>query len=297
MQQPNMWRTAFFVALASVTSAGCAQILGLDKTTQGNEADAADGSDAPGICDVPQPCAVDGSELCGQLFATGTATARVANPIGAVCPPGGGDGPCAVAVTVATKTNLFGMFSPMLAVAATVDDCGRFKASPLPTDGFAMNADLAVVVAGGTMVRTATLVRNRTTTGGVLTTVRAPMVPADSVQAWEVASSRPALTSAYLVQYPVIATDRSSWTVRLDGVVPLQQPTAPFAFYFSGDAPLGVLAPTQAQTGPNGTAIVVSNQPMFAIGGDASAMAKTCGDVVNLKLVPSTFVFLDLTGC
>lgn len=295
MQIPT-WRTAFFVALASATSAGCAQILGLDKTTKGNEPDAPDGSDAPGICDVPQPCAVDGSELCGQLVAVGTATARVANPIGAVCPPGG-EGPCAVTVTVATKTNLFGMFDPMMTVAATVDDCGRFKASPLPTDGFAMNADLAVVVAGGTMVRTATLVRNRTATGGVLTTVRAPLVPADSVQAWAVASNTPALTSAYLVQYPVVATDRSSWTVRLDGVVPLQQPTAPFAFHFSGDAPFAVLDPALTQTGPSGTAIVVSNQPMFGIGGDAGAMAKTCADVLNLKLVPSTFVFLDLTGC
>ena len=296
MRLGNLQRAVFFAALASATSAGCAQILGLDKTTKADEPDASDVSDASGICDVPQPCAVDGTQLCGQLFAVGAATARVANPIGALCPPGG-EGPCAVKVTIATKANLFGMFDPMRTVAATVDDCGRFQASPLPTDGLVMNADLAVMVEGGTMVRTATLVLNRTATGAVLTTVRAPMVPVDSVQAWAVANNTSALTSAYLVRYPVVVTDRSSWSVRLDGVVPLQQPMAPFAFYFGGDAPFAVLSPALVQTAASGTAMVVSNQPMFGIGGDAGAMAKTCGDVGNLQLVPSTFVFLDFTGC
>lgn len=293
MRVMSKWLAATVAVLGSAGGAGCAQILGLDKTTKAIEPDAADRVDASSICDVPLPCAVDGSELCGQLIAVGSATVRVANPIGAVC-TAGGEGPCAVNVTVATKTNLFGVFNPMMGVAATVDDCGRFKASPLPTDMVGMmNTDLAVVVEGGNTVRTATLVLNRPASGAVLTTVRTPMVPLDSVQAW--ATITPGLTSAYLVQFPLVAGDRSNWSVRLDGVAPLQQPVAPFALYFSGDVPFATLEAALPQTGPSGTALVVSNQPTFRIGGDAGAV--TCGDVTGLKLLPSTLVFLDLTGC
>ncbi|MBP9088014.1 MAG: hypothetical protein KBG15_17975 [Kofleriaceae bacterium] len=279
------------VVIALATSAGCAQILGLDKTTKADEPDAAV---VPGLCDVPLACAVDGSELCGQLVAVGATTARVADPIGAVCIPNG-EGPCAVTVTVATKTNLFGMFDPTLTVAAIVDDCGRFKAGPLPADGFGMNGDLAVMVEGGTTVRTATLVRNRTATGGVLTTVRAPMVPLTSVQAWVAAINIPTPTSAYLVQYPMVTSDRSNWSVRLDGVVPTPQPVAPFAYYFAGDEPFAVLDTALPRTGPSGTAIVVSNQPTFRIGGDVDAMM--CSEVTDLQLVSGTLLFLDLSGC
>ena len=293
MRVLGSWRAATLAILALAGSAGCAQILGLDKTTKAIEPDASNGADAAGICDVPLPCAVDGSELCGQLVAVGSATVRVANPIGAVC-TGGGEGPCSVKVTVATKTNLFGVFNSMMGVAATVDDCGRFKASPLPTDMVGMmNSDLAIVVEGGNAFRTATLVRNRPASGAVLTTVRAPLVPLDSVQAW--GAIIPNLTSAYLVQYPLAAGDGSNWSVRLDGVAPLQQPMAPFAFYFSGAAPFAVLEAALPQTGPSGSALVVSNQPTFRIGGDA--VAATCADVAGLKLLPSTLIFLDLTGC
>ncbi len=293
---PNMHtsRVVALFAFASLSSVGCAQILGLDKTTKANDSDAAETADAAGICDVPTACAVDGSELCGQLVAVGSATARVANPKGAVCLPGG-EGPCAVTVTVTTKSNLFGTFDPTLAVAATVDDCGRFKASPLPTDTAGINADLAVVVESSNIVRTATLVRNRTASGGVLTTVHAPMVPLDTVQAWVVATNSPPFTSAYLVQYPPLGIDRSTWQVRLDGATPAQQSMAPLAFYFSGDAPFAVLDPGLTQTGPSGTAIVVSNLATFSIGGDKGF--RTCADVTGLHLIPSTLLFLDFPGC
>ena len=58
---------------------------------------------------------------------------------------------------------------------------------------------------------------------------------------------------------------------------------------------VAVLEAALPQTGPSGTALVVSNQPTFRIGGDAVAV--TCTDVAGLKLLPSTLVFLDLTGC
>ena len=273
-----------------LSATGCAQIWGLDKTTQ---AEAVDAPDAPGVCALPLQCANDGTEVCGQLFGVGTAQAAVALPTGVVC-TGLTEGPCGLTLEMFTKTAFLEADPMAMPTPVTVDDCGRFKAKGLPADA---QPDLVLRVSGTNMSPTATLILNRT---AVPKPVRAPIVPNESSVAWSSAAGvPPGTTAAYLVQFPTNGTDRSGWNVQINSTVPMQQPTAPFAFYFAGDAPFATLMPTQTQTGPSGTAIAVpAAGPMaFTLGGVGANGTPICAGAADLLLVPTTLVFLDLTGC
>lgn len=278
------------VLVGGVSAAGCAQIWGLDKTTQGEAIDAAD---APGVCALPLQCASDGTEVCGQLFGVGTAQAAVPLPTGIVC-TSSSEGPCSLTLEMYAKAAFLAGDVMAMSTPVAVDDCGRFKAKGLPADS---QPDLALVVSGPNMSRTATLILNRTTTP---TPVRAPIVPNESSLAWINAAGVPlTTTAAYLLQFPTNGADRSGWNLQINSTVPMQQMTPPFAFYFAGDAPFATLTPTQAQTGPSGTALAVpAAGPMaFTLGGVGASGTPICAGAADLKLVPMTLVFLDLTSC
>jgi hypothetical protein len=267
--------------------AGCAQILGLEKTNR-------NGVDAPGICDEPLMCTVDGSELCGRLIGVGTAKVRTDSPSGAICDATMTDGPCALTVMAQAKAAFFGGMPTM--VPATVDDCGRFKLIGLPSA--APVEDVAILVTGPSLVATATIARDRVATGTKKPPpVRAPAVPMDAATAWFTDGGiAPLATGVYLTQFPLsTATERSNWNVLLDGAKAVPQTTAPYTFYFGNPALFDKLDPSLTKSGPSGTALVEPKQSPFALSGQRTG--KACDDINGLVLVPNFLIFVDQTGC
>ena len=141
-------RYARAVALVSVigVGAGCAQLLGLDKTKPPFDASI----DAASVCDGMPLCTGSGRQLCGQLVATGSdagAPVRALVPTGAACSGAAASGPCVLAVTGGSIDQL-APGSDL--VAGTIDDCGRFAVDLDPA-----LADVGVVFEGTGFARTA----------------------------------------------------------------------------------------------------------------------------------------------
>lgn len=280
------------VALAGAT--GCAQLLGLEETTfePGDS-----GIDAPGVCDGAPACtSTTGRSLCGQLFGTGDRAGqplRVAAPTGGACAPGSLEGPCAFTVGALPKASLFASL-PDGRVEGTVDDCGRFVVPDVDPS----LPDVAVVVSGTDQHTTASLVLGRPPEVGEDRGIRALGVTSATVLAWGAQLRDPPVDAAtgYLVEYTNGGNPVLGDAVAKDSGSPLTNPfgTVPWAAYFTGFEPFGVLDPTLTVTANSGSALVVPGGGIFSI--DGFRTGRRC-KISDLQQVTNTLVHIVQVDC
>ncbi len=278
--------------LAIVLLGGCAQVLGLDKTTLG-ETDA--GTDAPGVCDgEPVACTSStGRSVCGQVFATGGAPLRVAAPTGEVCVAGNVEGPCALQVAGLPAQSLFDNVAGE--IAGSIDDCGRFVVPDLDSTV----VDIAVTFrAISGFQASARLVLDRPAEVGEDRGLAAFAVLQSTTVEWATQLAIPPdnTTGGFLVRYtstnltPVVGE-----AVAVDSGSPLTSPpgTIPWAAYF-GAEPFGTLDPAAMTTGESGTAF--AGMPVGPFSLEGFRMGRRC-KLENLRSVSNLLIHVVEEGC
>lgn len=278
---------------AVVLLAGCAQVLGLDKTKLG-ETDAA--TDAPGVCDgEPAACVSStGRSACGQVFSTGGAPLRVAAPTGEACVAGNVEGPCALQVAGLPAQSLFdGVATGEL--AGTIDDCGRFVVPDL--DSTVIDVAVTFKALSG-FHPSARLVLNRPAEVGEDRGLAAFVVLQATTVEWATQLALPPddTTTGFLVRYtstnltPVVGE-----AVAIDSGSPLTNPpgTIPWAAYF-GAEPFGILDPAAMVTGASGTAFAAMPAGPFSLEG--FRQGRRC-KLENLRSVGNLLIHVVEEGC
>jgi hypothetical protein len=276
------------LAAAAAMTGGCAQILGLEETER------RDGGG--GVCaeDITCSGAADRA-VCGRLVdAASRAPFAAAGAMGAACAPGAADGPCAFAVAGLAANDLWaGMGTP---VAATVDDCGRFRVEGLTGAALAIIAD-PIAPADATYRRTASTVLYNMT--GSVDGLEVPVVTNERVTAWETPAGV-TIAGGFLVKFRLGATPSADFVAKIDTVPVGVPPATPFALYFDGATPYDVVTDMggalRTTSGPSGTALVVpaSTSP-FSLGG--TKPGKNCTEVGGLQLQTDRLVSVELTNC
>lgn len=287
------------VASAGMLLAGCAQLLGLDKTSL----EQPDGNlDAASVCDGAPLCTAGttGRSVCGQLFETGANAGqpfRIAEPTGAACGVSV-DGPCALQVAGNTMEAFFNN-DATADVPGQIDDCGRFAVPDLdplvpvavkftdPANTFRISATLVVL-------------GRPAEPGAEDRDVPAYAVLATTVADWSTsldAMTPPDLSSAYLVKYTssdglalageAVAVDNGSALVNPPG-------TIPWAGYFAGSVPFGTLDTAATVTAASGTAITVMPAGPFSLEG--FRQGRRC-KIENLRSVSNTLIHVVEEDC
>lgn len=286
---------ALALAWAAASSAGCAQLLGLDNT-RFEPMDAA--TDAPSLCDaVPPACTSStGRSVCGQIYDTGDAAGaslRAPSPTGELCAAGNTDGPCGLSVAALPLASYFaGTVTGRL--TGELDDCGRYVVRDLDPAA----ANLAIVVEGPGYRRTAALLLGRPTGPGTDERVEAFAVSDATVTGWTAQlGSTPDLSGAYLIRYrSVNGAPLSGEQVAMDGGSPFANPigTVPWARYFAGNAAFAAIDPAAAATLETGTALAVFGPGTFSV--DGFRQGRRCR-IMNLQQVANTLIYVTATGC
>lgn len=283
------------LALAAVSSTGCAQLLGLDDT-RFEPLDAA--TDAPSLCDpVPPRCtSATGRSVCGQIYETGDragASLRATSPTGEMCGPGNLEGPCGLSVAGLPLASYFaGSVTGRL--TGVIDDCGRYVVRDL--DPAATN--IAIVLEGASYRRTAALLLGRPTGVGTDERVDAFAVDDGTVVGWAAQlGSTPDLSAAYLIRYrSVNGGPLAGEQVAMDGGSPFGNAvgTVPWARYFTGNAAFAAIDPAAAATLETGTALAVFGAGTFSV--DGFRQGRRCR-LMNLQQVANTLIYVTATGC
>jgi len=284
------------LATSGLALAGCAQLLGLDKTTFD-----AGTTDAPSVCDGAPACVSStGRSACGQLFGTGdTANAplRVANFTGELCQPGITEGPCGLAVAAYPKATYFdGTLTGK--VDGQIDDCGRFVVPDIDSSV----ADIAIEFTGIGFQTTATLVLGRELAVGEDRDIEAFGVTTDTTAAWasQLAATMPPetpeTTSGYLITYTTSDLPLGGEAVAIDGLSAFDNPfgTVPWAAYFAAGSTFGVLDPTLMVTSDTGTAFAVL--PAGTISVEGFRQGKRC-KIADLVQLANTLIHVIELDC
>ncbi len=272
------------VLVGIVLGPGCAQLLGLDATSQGGV-----DADPNAVCAAAPACPSSGAgtSVCGQLVDAGTgAPLRVARPTGLACT--GTEGPCALAVRGVDADALFAAMSPT-PVVGSIDDCGRYQVA----DVAGARVGLEVSDTGSTYRRVLHLMPASTSA----MTEPLELVTTASTATW-LPGQNLARDTGYLVAFTSAGAAASGVTALIDGTPPASNLTPPYAWYFDAPTPYqGLsLASPLAASGVTGTALVApASAAPFVLGGARGAT--TCGAVNGLAVVPQTLVFVTLSGC
>ena len=272
-----------------VVTSGCASILGLDDTTF-----TADATIGPATCQgAPQCTSSTGRSACGQLFATGAEAGqplRVVDPTGMACTSS--EGPCAFGVSALSLADYFaGAGTP---VKGTIDDCGRFVVPDI--DSGIGDIALSFAAPAGN-AQSATLVLARELVAGEDRDLEAFVVTEATTAAWSTAMASADVSSGYLVRYtastqmPVVGEQ-----VAKDASSPLMNPpgTVPWAAYFGGTVPFGLLDPGQSATAAHGTAYANLGTGTFSLEGFRPGAR--CR-VMGLQQIANTFIFVVASNC
>ncbi|MBA2540236.1 MAG: hypothetical protein H0V17_11415 [Deltaproteobacteria bacterium] len=284
------------LGIASLTLAGCAQLLGLEQTTF-SPGDAI--PDATSVCDgLPAACvATTGRSICGQLFGTG-ATAdvplRVTDPTGATCDAANIEGPCGVQVTALPMASFFDGVATG-EVTGQIDDCGRFTVldvDPAIPEVAVRFSDLAL-----TLQPSATLVRNRVPTIGIDQDIAGYAVLLTTTQEWatQLGVSPDNTSSGYLVRYTAQGISLPNEAVAVDSGSALTNPagTIPWAAYFGASA-FGAIEVGAMVTSTSGTALAVLPAGPFSLEG--FRQGRRCG-IMGLRSVANTLIHVIEVDC
>jgi hypothetical protein len=273
-------------ALVLVGCAGCSQLLGLQDT----KFDFKDAMiDAPSVCDGAPACSsTTGRSACGYLVDTGANSGialHVASPTGGAC-SGSSEGPCALSVYGQSEADFFAGAATQ--VQGTIDDCGRFVVPDLPTSA----ANVAIVFSGADNVTTALLVLDRPAMPGTDTGLVAYPVSTATEAAWSTQLST-TVGGGYLVLF-ARGTVPQATEVAWVGGGPIMGPPRPppWAAYFGGDTPFGMLDPSATQSEDSGTALVVAPAGSFMLGG--AKFGATCKQIA-VQTVGAALVQVSLS--
>lgn len=291
-------------ALAFLALTGCAQVLGLDETVfeqGGPDADV----DASGPCDeIPASCtSTAGRSLCGQLYLPGGQPLRTTEDTPEPCQLGGA-GPCQFSVSAIDYAQ-YTSASPGPA-PGSIDTCGRWQIN----DFDSTVARAAVLFDAPSHIQTAALVTVDTTKAEAITGQRGYAVSMEQLVTWggqAGLSDAPITSTGFLVSYRVGATapgtPSSGVTYVQNNAGPPDPPnpvgTAPWAAYFEGEGPFGVITPTLTKTGPSGTALTVTDAAgAFELEGlrTTSGGGARCEEQ-DLHQVPGALIYLTLLRC
>jgi hypothetical protein len=293
-------RVAFLLCLT-----GCAQLFGLEETTF-DQQDAP--LDAPSVCDGAPACTSSiGRSVCGQVFGTGAQAGvklRVAAPTGEKCVAGNTEGPCALTVTGSPMATFFdGTLTGQ--VVGQIDDCGRYVVGDLDSNA----DDIAIVFtdlnAEPVFNTTARLLTDRPTIAGTDENVDAFAVTIATAAEWATQmnpASPPETTTGYLIKYTLNTEPVVEMKVALDNgsafpAMDMMSDTSvvPWAGYFTGDAPFGVLENVASEgTTQSGTAFAVLPTGPFSLEGVRTG--KRC-KLPDLRSVANTLIHILEVGC